>query len=74
MSLVNKAALATVALGLLLLAPRAAVACSCGDRSVRPCAAYWKARAVFTGVVRGSQTRASGAAGARASGRSITDS
>ena len=51
MRLVNKAAFALVALGLLLLAPRAAVACSCGDPSVRPCAAYWKARAVFTGVV-----------------------
>lgn len=51
MSLVNKAVLAFVALALLMLAPRAAVACSCGNPSVRPCAAYWKARAVFAGVV-----------------------
>lgn len=50
MSLINKVALAFVALGLLLLAPRVTAACSCSDRSVRPCAAYWKARAVFTGV------------------------
>lgn len=43
---------AMIALGLLLLAPRAAVAaCSCGAASVRPCAAYWDAGAVFAGVV-----------------------
>lgn len=42
-----------IALCLLLLAPSVAAACSCGDPSVRPCAGYWKARVVFTGVVAG---------------------
>jgi hypothetical protein len=48
---IPKLALALFALGLLLLTPRAAAACSCGAASVRPCAAYWDARAVFTGAV-----------------------
>jgi hypothetical protein len=39
------------ALVLLLLAPRMASACDCGARSVRPCAAYWDAKAVFKGRV-----------------------
>lgn len=42
---------AFVVLGLLLLAPRADAACSCRAGSVRPCSAYWEARAVFAGVV-----------------------
>lgn len=51
MSFVDKFVPALAALGLLLLAPSVAAACSCGGAGVRPCAAYWKARAVFTGVV-----------------------
>lgn len=51
MRFVNNLVLALVALSLLLITPSVAAACSCGGASVRPCAAYWKARAVFTGVV-----------------------
>ncbi|HEV2859868.1 MAG TPA: carboxypeptidase regulatory-like domain-containing protein [Pyrinomonadaceae bacterium] len=51
MSFVNNSVPALVALGLLLLAPGVAAACSCGGPGVRPCAAYWEARAVFSGVV-----------------------
>lgn len=51
MSFVKNLTLALVALVLLLLAPRAAAACACGDPSVRACAAYWKAHIVFNGVV-----------------------
>ena len=53
MSFVNNFAQTLVALGLLLLAPSVAAACSCRGPGVRPCAAYWEARAVFTGVVTG---------------------
>jgi len=54
MSFANNPVPAFVALVLLLLlAPSAAAACSCGAASVRPCAAYWEARAVFSGVVTG---------------------
>lgn len=63
MSLVNRAALALVALGVLLLMPGAGAACSCGSAGVRPCAAYWEARAVFIGVV--TQVADSGVRGGR---------
>lgn len=51
MRFVNKMVLALVALGFLLIVPSVAAACSCGGGGVRPCAAYWEARAVFSGVV-----------------------
>lgn len=46
-------ALILFAFGLLLLAPRAASACSCGVGGTRPCATYWNATAVFEGLVVG---------------------
>lgn len=63
MSFLNNLALALVALVLLLTAPGAAAACSCGGGGVRPCAAYWEARAVFTGVA--TQVNDSGVRGGR---------
>lgn len=51
MRFANNLLLALVALGFLLIAPSVAAACSCGGGGARPCAAYWEARAVFTGVV-----------------------
>lgn len=51
MRFVNQLVLALVALGFLLMTPNVAAACSCGGAGVRPCAAYWEAKAVFSGVV-----------------------
>lgn len=51
MSFAKNFVLACAVIGVLLLAPGTASACSCGAGSVRPCAAYWEARAVFSGVV-----------------------
>ena len=51
MRFVNNLVLALVALSFLLITPSVVAACSCGGAGVRPCAAYWKAQAVFTGVV-----------------------
>lgn len=52
MSRYPKFALILFAFGLLLLAPRAASAsCSCRTGGVRPCATYWDATHVFTGLV-----------------------
>lgn len=51
MSFVNNLLPALVALSFLLLTPSVAAACSCGGGAARPCAAYWEARSVFTGVV-----------------------
>lgn len=44
-------ALILFALGLLVHAPRAAAACSCGPGAARACATYWDATDVFAGVV-----------------------